>query len=372
MTADYWAGLAMIAVVVGAAYPVLFRLVEPSIPYLAWVGVFIGMLAAATLSLLSDGQRWGTVLFCVGVVASWVLLLTTAGSTGFLAIIVVVFAAVSVYLVPLVMVGCIIVGNTVVLAVASYLVGPNVTEIVLVTGLYLLLQLGTALSSMAILREQRMRKRLSETNIELQAAGVLLEESTRTAERLRISRDLHDSIGHKLTVLSLELEAARHSDDRDARAHVEKASSVAREVLGDLRTTVSEMREEPPDLAGALQGVVDGIPSLDISVHVDEGVRVEGAIQEVLVRAVQEIATNTMRHADAHALDISVREEEDGAVMLKARDDGRGTAHPTPGNGLRGMIERFDSVGGEVSLDGSNGFGIVARVPLSEQRVSAT
>ena len=371
MTADYWAGLAMIAVVVGAAYPVLFRLVEPSIPYLAWVGVFIGMLAAATLSLLSDGQRWGTVLFCVGVVASWVLLLTTAGSTGFLAIISVVFAAVSVYIVPFILVGCVILGNTIVLAVASYLSAPNVTEIVLVTGLYLLLQVGTALSSSAIIREQTMRKRLSEKNIELQAAGVLLEESTRTAERLRISRDLHDSIGHKLTVLSLELEAARHSEDEAARTHVEKASSVAREVLGDLRATVSEMREESSDLTGALQGVVDGIPSLDIAVSVDEDVRVDGDVQEVLVRAVQEIATNTMRHADAHQLQIRVRYEEDGAVRLEALDDGRGAAHPVPGNGLRGMIERFDAIDGDVELDGSNGFGIVARVPLAARQVPA-
>lgn len=370
--ADYWAGLAMVAVVVGAAYPVLFRVIDPSIHYFIWVGVFVGMLAAVLLSLLSDGQRWGTVSFCASVVASWALLLTTNGSTGFLAIICVVLAAVSVYIVHRLLVGCIILANTVVLAIASYLSSTNIMEIVLVTGLYLLLQIGTALTSIAIIREQDIRKRLSEKNIELQAAGVLLEESTRTAERLRISRDLHDSIGHKLTVLSLELEAARHSEDEDARKHIEKASGVAREVLGDLRTTVSAMREDAGDLTAALHGVVDGIPSLDISVHVDDTVGAQEEVQEVLVRAVQEIATNAMRHADARELRISLREDEDGTVLFEARDDGRGSVNPTPGNGLLGMIERFDAIGGEVTLDGSNGFGIVARIPGVTQQVSAT
>lgn len=356
----------MLAVVVGAASPVLFGLVEPFIPYPVWAGLFVAMLAAVAISMMgSPGRIWPSLVFGSGVVASWALLLTTIGSAGFLAIIVVVLAAVSVYLVPRAMTIVIIAGNTVVLAIASYLSARDTTEVILVTGLYLLLQIGTALSSIAILREQQMRKRLSEANIELQASGVLLEESTRTAERLRISRDLHDSIGHQLTVLNLELEAARHSDDEAARTHVERATATAREVLGDLRATVGEMRDEPRDLVGALEGVVDGIPGLDVSVSVDPQLRVGGEAQEVLVRAVQEIATNTMRHADARELRIAVRRADDGSVRLEAQDDGRGAAHPVPGNGLRGMIERFDTLGGEVEIDGSHGFTVSARVPAA-------
>lgn len=356
----------MLAVVFGAASPVLFGLVEPFIPYPAWVGLFVAMLAAVAVSMMGDsGRTWPSVVFGVGVAASWALLLTTVGSTGFLAIMVVVLAAVSVYLVPRAMTVVIVVGNTVVLAIASHVSAHDATEVLLVTGLYLLLQIGTALSSIAILREQQMRKRLSETNIELQATGVLLKESTRTAERLRISRNLHDSIGHQLTVLNLELEAARHRDGEAAQAHVERASSMAREVLADLRATVGEMRDEPRDLEGALEGVVDGLPGLDVSVSVEPGLRVGGETQEALVRAVQEIATNTMRHADARELRIAVRTVDDGAVRLEARDDGRGAAHPVPGNGLRGMIERFDTLGGEVEIDGSHGFAISAKVPAS-------
>lgn len=356
----------MLAVVIGAASPVLFGLVDPFIHYLAWVGLFVVMLVAVAISMLGGlGRAWSSLVFGVGVVASWALLLTTVGSTGFLAIVVVVLAAVSVYLVPRIMTVGIIVGNTVVLATSSYLSTHEMMEVVLVTGLYLLLQIGTVLSSIAILREQQMRMRLSEANIELQASGVLLEESARTAERLRISRDLHDSLGHRLTVLNLELEAARHSDGEAARMHVEKAASEARGVLGDLRATVGEMRDAPRDLATALGIVVDGIPDVAVSLRVDPDLQVGGETQEVLVRAVQEIATNTMRHAAARRLRIAVCRDEDGSVRLESQDDGRGSARLALGNGLRGMIERFDTLGGEVEVDGSHGFMIRARIPTA-------
>jgi signal transduction histidine kinase len=79
---------------------------------------------------------------------------------------------------------------------------------------------------------------------------------------------------------------------------------------------------------------------------------------------VQEIVTNTIRHADARELRIEVRSDPDG-IVLRAGDDGRGARDLQPGNGLRGLRERFESLGGDVTFDGSQGFGVTAKVPAA-------
>lgn len=372
MKADIWATIAMIAVVVGSASPILFGMVSPRIPYLVWLALFVVMLTTFLLSFVLEGRGpWPHLTFYLGVVTAWFLLITAVGGAGFFPIVIVGIAAVSVYVTTSLATVIIIAGNTLVLAIATVLGSSELREILLGTGLYLILQIGTAMSAHAILSEQRMRKQLTEANIELQGTSVLLEESTRTAERLRISRDLHDSIGHKLTVLSLELEAARHSDDTASREHVQKASAVAREVLGDLRSTVSEMRTDSGDLGNAIRGVVDNVPGIRVQVTIEQGFRVSPDAQEVLLRAVQELATNTLRHANASELNIQVARDARGGVALHARDDGVGSGKPVPGNGLRGMIERFEALGGSVALEGSNGFSVTATLPSAHEKTPA-
>ena len=365
--AETWAGVAIIAVVVGAASPVLLGLIEPTIPFPLWVALFVGMIVLICGSAVGIGEQWfPRARFWASVVASWVLLLSATASAGFFPIIVVVLAAMSVYQVSRPATVVVVVVNTVVIGLATHLSGiTGSVEVALMTGLYFLLQVGTVMSSISSIREQRLREELTATNIELQAASVLLEESARNAERLRISRDLHDSIGHRLTVLNLALEAARHGDPATARTQLDNAATAAHDVLDDLRDTVSSMRDEPPDLATDLRGVVAGVPDLHITVSVDGDLRVDLDTHEVLVRAVQEIATNTLRHAEASHLRIRVCRDSGGAVRLEAHDDGRGAARPAPGNGLSGMIERFDSLGGAVELNGTGGFSVRATVPAS-------
>ena len=352
--AETWAWLAILAVIVGAASPVLIGVVDPAIPYVVWVMLFAVMVGLICISTMSAAELGTTrVAFCVAVVVSWALLVAATSSAGFFPIVVVVLAAMSVYVVPRVVTVLVVVVNTAVIAFATGgITAIGVTEVAMITLIYLLLQVGTVMSSISSIREQELRE------------GVLLEESARTAERLRISRDLHDSIGHRLTVLNLALEAARHAEPETARTQLDTAATAAHDVLDDLRDTVSSMRDEVPDLATALRGVVDGIPDLDIAVSVDGDIPLDLDTHEVLVRAVQEIATNTLRHAGADRLRIRVHRDAGGAVRLEADDDGRGAAHPTPGNGLRGLIERFDTIGGHVVLDGTDGFSVRATVPV--------
>lgn len=248
------------------------------------------------------------------------------------------------------------------LAGVTFTAARDATESGILVGFYLLIQLATLLSSATLLREQRTRRKLAGAHVELKAASILLSESARTAERLRISRELHDLIGHQLTVLTLELETARHLDGDEARAHVERADRVARELLRDVRTTVGRLRTEAPDLERTLREMTDGLPGLSVSIEVSPAVRVGERESAAVVRAAQEIVTNTLRHADARQLWIEVVADDDD-LILRARDDGRGARHIVSGNGLRGLRERFEELGGEVALDGREGFQVVARVP---------
>jgi signal transduction histidine kinase len=359
---DGWSGLVMLAVSVAVAGPALLGVVDPAIPRGWWTALFAVVIVTLLLALFRERpDPAGYGLFATAAVSSWAVVLT-APHMGLLPVLLVVTAAVSVYIVPL-RAGFLVVGlNSAVLAVAMALHGRDAVDALVTLGFYLLIQVATVLSSATLIREQRLRRELSEAHIELRAASALLTESARTAERLRISRDLHDLIGHQLTVLTLELEAARHREGEQAREHVDRANRVARDLLADVRLTVSELRTAPSDLTAALRQVVRDLPDLEVTVDVGADVLVDEDQVAALVRAVQEIVTNTIRHAEARELWIEVAARPPG-VVLTAADDGRGFRELVPGNGLRGLTERFEALGGDVEFDGADGFRVTARVP---------
>jgi len=357
-----WSGLAMLVVSIALAGPVLAGAAPTTVPRGWWIALFAGLIVALLVAGAGDRpSRRSYAALAAAIVLSWAVV-STAADPGLLPVLLVVTAAVSVHVVPL-RVGFVVVGlNTAVLAAVTVdRLGPGPGALIW-TGFYLLIQLATLLSTVALLREQRMRRELAQSHVELQSAAVLLAESSRTAERLRISRELHDLIGHQLTVLALELETARHQEADRAREHVERANRVARELLADVRATVSELRTEPSDLTQMLRRVVRDLPGLDVSIDVDADVQVGEVQTATLVRAVQEIVTNTIRHAGARELWIEVSADGSGMV-LNAVDDGRGAVEPVLGNGLRGLRERFEALGGAVTFDGSAGFRVSARVP---------
>jgi len=359
-----WAGLAMLVVSVAVAAPVLFGLAEPVMPRPWWVAIFILFLAslvAATAAQTSTPLRYSS--FSVTVIAAWAVVLS-APSMGLLLILLVVTAATSVYIVPL-RAGLVLVAlNTAVVAAVTIPSAPDAAESVILIGFYLLIQLASMLSTATLTREQRMRRELTEAHVELQSASILLSESARTAERMRISRELHDLIGHQLTVLTLELETARHLDGDNAREHLDRADRVARDLLRDVRTTVGRLRTEAPDLQRALQKLADAAPGLAVSIDVAPRVRVDEEQSATLVRATQEIVTNTLRHGDADGVWIEITADAE-AIVLNGRDDGIGAREVVLGNGLQGLRERFAELGGDIAVDGRDGFRVTARIPIS-------
>lgn len=355
-----WAGVAMLIIAVAVALPALLGFVDPVVPRLLWALLLMLFLAGVLTAVIAQGPQWGRAALAAAVVSAWLLVLTVPGM-GLLHILVVVTAAVSVYIVSLPATMAIIVMNTGVILLCTHLSFSDRFESLMLGGFYLLIQVATAFSTATLLREKRMRIELAQAHVELKGAGILLAESSRTAERLRISRELHDLIGHQLTVLALNLEAARHLDDHAGRKHLERADEVARVLLRDVRGTVGEMRARSTDLRQALEDMVDGIPGLAVDVAVDPELDLGEEQQVAFIRLAQEAVTNTIRHSEAARLTIDLALDGD-QVSLVASDDGIGAPAPVLGNGLRGLRERFESLDGELAVDGTAGFTVRGRM----------
>lgn len=201
---------------------------------------------------------------------------------------------------------------------------------------------------------------------ELRAVNEILTDSSRIAERLRISRELHDVLGHHLTALSLNLEAALHRPEGDAREYVQKAQSLAKNLLTDVRDIAATMQEQQGvDLGHALRSLVAELPRPRVHLEIEPGIRIDDPERaHIIVRCTQEIITNAARHSAAENLWIVIAREGE-SVRIHARDDGRGTMEVPTGFGLRSMRDRLEGAGGQLRIDGrpGAGFEIVAMLP---------
>ena len=204
------------------------------------------------------------------------------------------------------------------------------------------------------------------TNAQLRAMQDLVADGGRLAERLRIARELHDALGHHLTALTLNLEAALVRTDGAAHGDVEKAQALARTLLADVRSIVAEKNaDDCLDLGRALRTLVADLPRPRVQLEVDQSLRVEDPEQGlVILRCVQEVVTNAARHSGAENLWITVRRTAEG-FEVRARDDGRGRASTRDGFGLRGMRERIENAGGALTIESGTGrgFALTAFLP---------
>lgn len=207
-------------------------------------------------------------------------------------------------------------------------------------------------------------------NSELRATRALLAESARVNERTRISRELHDLLGHHLTALSLNLEVASHLSEGKAQEHVRQAHTLARLLLTDVREAVSQLREGGAiDVGAALRPLAENVPALDIEMQIDEPLTMDDPERaHVLLRCTQEIITNTVRHANAGKLWIGIHREQ-GRISIEARDDGDGVETILPGNGLRGMRERLQQYQGTLQVESRPGQGFKLRLSLPANSV---
>jgi signal transduction histidine kinase len=219
-------------------------------------------------------------------------------------------------------------------------------------------QVFAAACSMLALSQGRARTSLARTNAELTATRELLAAGSRSSERLRISRDLHDTLGHHLTALSLQLDVAARLSDGKAAEHIRQAHAITRLLLSDVRDVVGTLRETSRlNLADSIRALT--VQPVSARVHLDlpdPFVFDDTQRAEAILRAVQEVLTNTARHSLASNLWIRLEQTGEG-LALHVRDDGRGADRVVRGNGLRGMQERFAQYGGRVEIRTAAGEG---------------
>jgi two-component system sensor histidine kinase DesK len=187
------------------------------------------------------------------------------------------------------------------------------------------------------------------------------------AERERIGRDLHDLLGHTLSVVALKSELARKLIDRDidaARREIAEVERVARDSLSQVRNAVSGIRSTA--LSSELMAATALLEAQGLKVKCEtENVKLPADRETVLALSLREAATNVRRHSGASVVTIRVRKEA-AVVVVEVADDGKG-GRIVPGNGLNGMRERLDTVGGSLSLwpNPSGGTLLRASVPLA-------
>jgi signal transduction histidine kinase len=209
-------------------------------------------------------------------------------------------------------------------------------------------------------------RREVETARALARAQAVIASTARGAERLRISRELHDAWGHELTALGLQLEIASHvTEPGRARDSVIQAKGLARDLLTKVRDVVSALRDaERCDLQDALEALARSVPAPAIHVDISTGIRIGPDQAHALMRCAQEAVTNAVRHAQASNLWLDVTSDGNG-VRLVARDDGSARpASSPPGSGLLGMRERVEALGGKLAVRTGAGFGFTVEAWL--------
>ncbi|QES56474.1 histidine kinase [Streptomyces venezuelae] len=210
------------------------------------------------------------------------------------------------------------------------------------------------------------------TTIELREARATVAQLAANEERLRMARDLHDLLGHSLSLITLKSElAGRMLPDHPDRAaqQVADIEQVSRQALVDVREAVSGYRRPtlPGELAGARTALTAAGVMADLPVDAPEDLPEEA--ETALAWSLREAVTNIVRHSGARRCTVTLRTFQtlDGPVLeLTVADDGSGGTGEGPGNGLAGLTERLEAVGGTLSAGpaGRTGFRLLARVPL--------
>jgi signal transduction histidine kinase len=221
---------------------------------------------------------------------------------------------------------------------------------------------------------ERLATQLSEANRKLREYAVEVEELATVRERNRLAREIHDSLGHYLTVVNVQIEAARAVMDRDRNRTLDalqKAQSLTHEGLQEIRRSVASLRSSPLDnaslsdvlRAAVLESQTNGIAT-EMQV-LGEARSLSRQTELTLYRAAQEGITNVRKHAKAGHVSLVLDFRDAAKVKLCVKDDGVGAENATGGFGLLGLRERAQLLAGEVRVQTSpgNGFTLEVEVP---------
>lgn len=232
--------------------------------------------------------------------------------------------------------------------------------------IYLGFQFFAYSSSQARLSERKSRLIQEQLNQQLIATRALLSQASEQQERLRISRDLHDILGHQLTALSLQLEVLSHTAPEELKPQVNQSKSLAKELLESIRAVVRAQRVQVGlDLVPPLEALMTRLPSVTLNCKGMKPLQ-SAELTQALLLVLQEGISNAVRHGKANQLQLSM-EDSQSALVLQLSDNGmgltRGAARNASvksgtglngtgqfGTGLGGMQERLQPFNGTLEL----------------------
>lgn len=250
-------------------------------------------------------------------------------------------------------------------AVVTLVLGLHTGEDDIWTLLIILLLIGFAMSGVA---------QLIRTTVELRKARATVAQLAANEERLRLARDLHDLLGHSLSLITLKSElAGRMLPDHPEKAaqQVADIEQVSRQALVDVREAVTGYRR--PRLSAELAGAQVALTAAGVTADIPAEPDLTGVPEEseaALAWALREAVTNVVRHSGAHRCTVELlrRQTLNGPVLeLTVEDDGTGASGSIPGNGLTGLRERLEKTGGTLEATPQrHGFRLTARAPAGE------
>jgi two-component system, NarL family, sensor histidine kinase DesK len=203
----------------------------------------------------------------------------------------------------------------------------------------------------------------------LEDANKRISELVKQEERQRIARDLHDTLGQKLSLIGLKSDLARklvYKDPEQAKAELKDVQQTARTALSEVRTMVSQMRGIR--LEDEIVRIKQILAAAEIELIIDDTCNIPDTslfLENILSMCLKEAVTNVVKHSGAETCEISV-EEHDNELTIKVIDDGIGVKKDKDllkGSGLRGMEERLDFVNGTLEIISDQGTTLIMRVP---------
>lgn len=226
----------------------------------------------------------------------------------------------------------------------------NFSSAVINSLIYLGFQLFALSTAFARVNEKRAREQLEQVNQQLLTTRIILAQSSKQDERLRIARDLHDILGHQLTALNLQLEILQHKVDTTLQNSVADTKQLAKQLLENIRAVVRNQRAPlTVDIRQAVQALMLRLPQLQLSIEGE--LQLESAqLAEQLLLCIQEGISNAVRHGHATQLKLSLAQHDD-SIRLLLDDNGQGcVANINAGSGLLGMNERLQPFNGVINL----------------------
>jgi signal transduction histidine kinase len=225
----------------------------------------------------------------------------------------------------------------------------------------------------AVVREAQARNALDEAHQRLREDSAHIETLATVAERNRLAREVHDNLGHYLTTITVQLEAARAMLDVDptrARHALEQAQKLARDGLGEIRGSVAALRALPTENRSLPEALADLVRESQAA-GVPTTLLVPGALPPLsspvkfaLYRIAQEGLTNVRKYAHATHVDLILDVPLGHMVRLRVQDNGVGVLSPTDGFGLLGARERVKTLGGQLRTASSPGADFLLEVEL--------